>query len=375
MVEAHRDGSSVHVPVAPTIEADVRTESDKMCWSTFVSFTLLTTAFAAMLTYNQWSLRWGDPIRMYTFEFFLTCMIGGALSGAVPHTLLTPVDVIKCRVQTGEYANFSEGFHHIHHVEARSSWLLSAPLFLRGWAPTFIGYALQGSMKFGLYEVFKYIFDGTIFSHEFASAHKVTVYLLASCCAELVADVELAPWEAVKVKMQTTRTYPPRLNIVVPRMWAAEGIHAFYKGLSPLWARQVPYTMMKFASFEKIIELLYYLLVPGPKALAPKSVQILLSLITGFISGVLCAAVSHPADTVVSKLNQQTSKASNVFAFAASLSCKDLWKGLLPRMFMIGTLTAIQWVIYDSFKVFVGLPTTGGGAKLPALDPQVPLVE
>lgn len=31
---------------------------------------------------------------------------------------------------------------------------------------------------------------------------------------------------------------------------------------------------------------------------------------------------------------------------------------------MIGTLTGLQWMIYDSFKIFMGLPTTGGGAKV-----------
>jgi solute carrier family 25 phosphate transporter 3 len=54
-----------------------------------------------------------------------------------------------------------------------------------------------------------------------------------------------------------------------------------------------------------------------------------------------------------------------------------LWNGLPVRIFMIGTLTAFQWLIYDSFKVYLGvsystqyrahdeantlqLPTTGG---------------
>jgi solute carrier family 25 phosphate transporter 3 len=54
-----------------------------------------------------------------------------------------------------------------------------------------------------------------------------------------------------------------------------------------------------------------------------------------------------------------------------------LWNGLPVRIFMIGTLTAFQWLIYDSFKVSLGvsdnimfvmwfeltllqLPTTGG---------------
>lgn len=30
---------------------------------------------------------------------------------------------------------------------------------------------------------------------------------------------------------------------------------------------------------------------------------------------------------------------------------------------MIGTLTGLQWMIYDSFKIFMGLPTTGGDQK------------
>jgi solute carrier family 25 phosphate transporter 3 len=35
---------------------------------------------------------------------------------------------------------------------------------------------------------------------------------------------------------------------------------------------------------------------------------------------------------------------------------------------MIGTLTGAQWGIYDAFKVFVGLPTTGGVVEEPKKD-------
>jgi solute carrier family 25 (mitochondrial phosphate transporter), member 3 len=30
---------------------------------------------------------------------------------------------------------------------------------------------------------------------------------------------------------------------------------------------------------------------------------------------------------------------------------------------MISLLTGMQWLLYDSFKLFVGLPTTGGGGE------------
>jgi solute carrier family 25 phosphate transporter 3 len=35
-------------------------------------------------------------------------------------------------------------------------------------------------------------------------------------------------------------------------------------------------------------------------------------------------------------------------------------KGLGTRIIMIGTLTGLQWWIYDSFKTFMGMGTTGG---------------
>jgi len=37
-----------------------------------------------------------------------------------------------------------------------------------------------------------------------------------------------------------------------------------------------------------------------------------------------------------------------------------LWNGLPVRIFMIGTLTAFQWLIYDSFKVYLGVSSFPG---------------
>ncbi len=33
-----------------------------------------------------------------------------------------------------------------------------------------------------------------------------------------------------------------------------------------------------------------------------------------------------------------------------------LWKGLTTRIIMVGTLTALQWFIYDTVKVVLGIP-------------------
>ncbi len=64
---------------------------------------------------------------------------------------------------------------------------------------------------------------------------------------------------------------------------------------------------------------------------------------------VVCAVVSHPPDTIVSYMNK--AKGSTFTSSAKALGFRGLWGGLVPRTIMIGTLTALQWFIYDFVKV------------------------
>lgn len=114
----------------------------------------------------------------------------------------------------------------------------------------------QGLFKFGLYEYFKVTY-GELIGEENAFLYRTGLYLASSASAEFFADIALAPFEAAKVKIQTTAGYASTLRTAAPRMFADDGINAFYKGLVPLWMRQIPYTMMKFACFERTVELLY----------------------------------------------------------------------------------------------------------------------
>merc|ERR1712170_190814 len=100
---------------------------------------------------------------------------------------------------------------------------------------------------------------------------------------------------------------------------------AFFKGLKPLWLRQIPYTMMKFGCFEKTVELLYKHVVPKPRSECTKSEQLIVTFAAGYIAGVFCAIVSHPADTIVSYMNK--AKGSNFMQIAKDLGFKGLWAG------------------------------------------------
>uniref|UniRef100_A0A183F8P1 Phosphate carrier protein, mitochondrial n=1 Tax=Heligmosomoides polygyrus TaxID=6339 RepID=A0A183F8P1_HELPZ len=224
---------------------------------------------------------------------------------------------------------------------------------VKGWAPTAIGYSLQGLGKFGFYEVFKNVYADML-GPENAYIYRTALYLAASASAEFIADIMLAPMEATKVRVQTSPGAPPTLRGCAPMIYKAEGLMGFYKGIAPLWMRQIPYTMMKFACFERTVELLYNYVVPKPRSQCSKPEQLVVTFIAGYIAGVFCAIVSHPADTVVSKLNQDAG--SGIAGIIKKLGFVGLWKGLFPRIIMIGTLTAAQWFIYDSVKVALNLP-------------------
>lgn len=188
------------------------------------------------------------------------------------------------------------------------------------------------------------------------------IFLAGSASAEIIADVALCPMEAVKVKVQTVPGFAKGLVDGLPKFVALEGSMGLFKGLLPLWGRQVPYTMMKFACFENTVQALYKYVIPKPKAECSKMEQLGVSFIAGYIAGVFCAVVSHPADNLVSKLNAQ--KGVTMGEIIKEMGLFQLCtRGLPLRIIMIGTLTALQWGIYDSFKVYVGLPTTGGIEK------------
>jgi solute carrier family 25 phosphate transporter 3 len=211
---------------------------------------------------------------------------------------------------------------------------------------------LQGFTRFGLYEVFKVTYARLI-GEEKAYTYRTLMYLAAAASAELFADIPLSPFESIKVRMQTQNGFTSKLGEGIRTVRANEGIYGFYKSIVPLWGRQVPYTMVKFSCFEKTIELLYKHVIPKPRDQSTKAEQLVVTFSAGYIAGVFCAIVSHPADTLFSKLQIPESTIGSVWK---ELGFFGVWNGIGPRILMIGALAASQWFIYDGAKVAFNLP-------------------
>jgi solute carrier family 25 phosphate transporter 3 len=288
-------------------------------------------------------------------------MIGGILSCGITHTAVCPLDVVKCNMQTNpkEFTGLIPGLRTLVAKEG------SAGLW-KGWLPTAIGYSAQGFCKFGFYEIFKDVYSN-LAGEENAYKYRGLIYLAGSASAELIADIALCPWEMVKVKVQTSEpgTFPTQFGPALKAMQERKAETRFpFGSVVPLWSRQIPYTMAKFFFFEKCVEMFYTHVFTKPKNDYSKSTQLGITFASGYLAGVICAIVSHPADSLVSQLGKASNKGKSIGQIASEVGAKKLMTaGLGTRILMIGTLTGLQWWIYDTFKTVCGLGTTGGAVK------------
>lgn len=148
---------------------------------------------------------------------------------------MTPLDLVKCRRQVDPkmYSGNFQAWRMIGSAEGIRG-------IFTGWGPTFFGYSAQGAFKYGGYEFFKKTY-ADLAGEENAYKYKTSLYLAASASAEFIADVALCPFEAVKVRMQTT--IPPFATGTfsgISYITGKEGVAGLYKGLYPLWGRQIP---------------------------------------------------------------------------------------------------------------------------------------
>lgn len=311
-----------------------------------------------------WDSRTSEPgsrkphPKVHDADYYTKCMLGGVLSCGLTHTAVCPLDVVKCKMQVfpEKYRGLIPGIRTVVKEEGVRGLSL-------GWAPTFIGYSMQGFCKFGFYEFFK-DFYSNLAGEERAKTQKGMIWLASSASAEFFADMALCPMEMVKVKVQTSPqgTWPSGLMAATSKMSAESASTRFpFGSLVPLWSRQIPYTMAKFFFFEKVVSYFYRNIFTEEKSSYSKSTQLGITFASGYIAGVICAIVSHPADSIVSLMAKAEYKGKGFGAIVSDVGLYKLCtKGLGTRILMIGTLTGLQWWIYDTFKTAMGFGTSGG---------------
>ncbi|KAI5858656.1 mitochondrial phosphate carrier protein [Tricharina praecox] len=295
------------------------------------------------------------PEKLSGLSLYSRFAFAGAVCCSVTHGALTPVDVVKTRIQL-DPAKYNKGmiggFKQVIKGEG-------AGALLTGFGPTAAGYFLQGAFKFGGYELFKQQ-SINLLGYESAKENRTAVYLASSALAEFFADIALCPLEATRIRLVSQPEFASGLVSGFGKILKNEGVGAFYSGFGPILFKQVPYTMAKFVVYEKTSEAIYNVF---PKEDLSSSMQTVANLGAGLIAGFAAAFVSQPADTMLSKINKTPGApgegtTARLIKIGKELGLKGSYTGIGARLFMVGTLTAFQFAIYTDIKKALG--ATGG---------------
>ncbi|KAG0334244.1 Cu/Pi carrier [Podila humilis] len=297
-------------------------------------------------------------------DLYSRFFVAGAIGTAITHGALTPVDVVKTRIQlepTVYNKGMITGFRQVIASEG-------AGALLTGLGPTVVGYAFQGAFKFAGYEFWKKTLIDYV-GKENAVQNRAFIYLAGAGIAEFFADIVLCPLEATRIRLVSQPTFATGLVSGFTKILKEEGVlRGFYSGFGPILLKQIPYTMAKFSVYEIAAENIHAIV--GPKESLSAGAATSVNLGAGLIAGVAAAMVSQPADTLLSKINKSKGDGpimSRLATLAGELGVKGLFGGLGPRIVMVGTLTAFQFAIYGDLKKAFGATNSVEIAKAPKL--------
>ncbi|KAL3945219.1 MAG: hypothetical protein SGBAC_000692 [Bacillariaceae sp.] len=292
------------------------------------------------------------------------CLISGAFASSI-RWVLTPFDTVKCKMQVepSKYPTFASGL--------RMTWQHHGTAGLyRGLSPTVLAYASQTGTKYMMYEVFKDTWAQS-FSPEFCHNHKNAIYMLSAAGAEAIADVAMAPWEMIKVKVQTTPNFPSRLLPALATMLRDRQHYQFpFGSLRPLWTRQIVGTVANFYTFECVTEYIYSsdhssgirsILATRDGKNESASGKLMVTCVAGSIAGVVSAVISHPFDVLVSLQTQHPNQA--MWTTIQEYGWFNIFtRGLGPRVGLTASIVCVQWFLYDSCRTILGMPTSGAAS-------------
>lgn len=314
---------------------------------------------------------------------YLQCALAGAISCSTTHGLMVPLDVIKTTLQTD--ASMSQ----VSIVSAFKSILShhGPKAFFEGFSAVYSGYFLQGAAKFGFYEYFKskipiamQNFNG---GTPLKPNSKLPIYIVSSGLAEIIASIALTPMEVTKIDMMTNPLSKGKHVFAAMALIVQQGgLKSLFRGLPLIMLRQVPYTCVKLAGYDLIVEALRRLTgenairsTPIPadathkqrldirkqRALKVARKDIYLQLASGVMAGLLAATLSHPADVMLSKMCGATSLTSciivqslrDILMLMRDLGVAGCFQGLKARAIMTAIMTAGQFGIYEQAKQYI----------------------
>lgn len=287
-----------------------------------------------------------------------------ALCSSVAHLILTPIDVVKTKVQT-KPETYNRGILGTFKQVLKEEGLGT---FFDGWEPTFVGFFVAGGLAFFLTEFFRRYYTTlatniimtTQSSSEITAASmipnlEIPLIVASAATSGFLCCFVLAPFDAIRIRTVSQPDYADNIFGVVSRMITEEGLPSLFSAVPVWFLKEVPYNTAKFLVFDTSTE---WLLETYPAAREDILLSLLVSLVGGIAGGITATIVSNPADVVVTELKKAKTDLSPPEAAELLFQRNGIAafaKGIQLRMVFYSLLVSLQFLLYDAIRIALGV--------------------
>ncbi len=160
--------------------------------------------------------------------------------------------------------------------------------------------------------------------------------------------------------MVSERGYAKGLVSAITRMASEEGLRGFYAGYAPILCKQIPYAIGQFVTNEWAHTTVDANFPKEKREKYGKAGEVTVQLGCGMVAGVAAAILSHPADTLLSKINKggggEGSAMTKLLRLAKETGPVGIWAGLGTRVLMTAFLVSGQFLLYAQVGQAIGKP-------------------
>jgi solute carrier family 25 phosphate transporter 3 len=282
------------------------------------------------------------------FSSYLRFCVSGAICASGVHLMVTPLDVIKTKVQTDpkNYPGPISSFQKLVKEQGLGG-------FFTGWVPTFVGFFFWGGFSYSLTELIRrYLI---IYSGPQAQNFEIQIILVSSAVAAFFGSFVLVPFESVRIRSVAQPGYGKNFFDVTSRIVNEEGIESLFSAAPAFLLKEVPFAMAKFTVFTIVTRYLYDAF---PAAQEDIQLSLLVSLVGGIFGGALAAVVSNPADATISEMKKSVSDMTPIDAAKRLIEkggYSNLMRGLPMRIALYPIVVSTQFLIYDAIRIYLGV--------------------
>lgn len=170
--------------------------------------------------------------------------------------------------------------------------------------------------------------------------------LVAGAVARTAAATIISPLELFRTRLQSGAD---GVFAGIQNMVRTEGVVSLWRGIGPTLARDVPFSSLYWFGYEKIKHRV------GGFDNHNKSSQLQISFISGAVSGMIAATLTHPFDTAKTRTQVNTAGTSMITLINTIIKqegYKGLFRGLVPRIAKVAPSCAVAISTFEAGKMF-----------------------